>query len=468
MSPGRFEGSAIGSLIYLDPSLISFRNAPKGLFDFVETYTFRNESPSTIPIYAVDCISNRATSSTFTEPHIGSPQYIAYSDTDLYTTNITYNVPFNFDGSVSAGTVSFVDGSSGVNNYRLAWSPDNLAVQYAANATVSGTDIAGRVRGSDYSVAATPIPPVLDNYSGAAAAYSVRLLNSSYTGSCMEVQRGDGQYQSIGFDSNGDLDTAAIKTFCDDDTSETPTVGTVRTWYDQSGSGNHATQSDTTKQPQIYNGTTVLTKNGKPAAVFDGSSDYMDMPDNMLPANINNCSVFTVQTNESSPNGATFNMGGYGPNDRWFQTIVVSNTEYFGYGSSFQAITIGAATTSQRLITAIAGSTQGNAQCFVDGTSQGSATLASISPAAGTGEIVRSGYLASGTFQEIIVYHSDQSTNRTTIESNINAYYGIYNDPNWPDTTVTWGDYPDAGAYELYPDLFLKAGFGNVYINLYS
>lgn len=266
---------------------------------------------------------------------------------------------------------------------------------------------------------------LLDDYPGAAAGYSVRKIRDGYTGSAMRVREDSGNTETdIGFDSNGDLDTAAIKSFCD--AAGAGVNGYVVTWYDQSGNGRNATQSTTANQPQIYNGTAVLTRNSQPAAVFDGSSDYMDMPDSMLPANINNCSVFTVQTNESSPNGATFNLGGYGANDRWFQTAVVSDVEYFGYGSNYAAINIGPATSAQRLITAIAGSTQGNAQCFVDGTSQGSVALASATPPSGSGELVRASYLASGTFQEVVVYHSDQSSNRTGIESDINTYYSVY------------------------------------------
>lgn len=64
-----------------------------------------------------------------------------------FLTNAQFDVPFNFDGSVSAGTVSFV--SADDYNYRLAWSPDNLAVQYVANADMPETDIAGRTRGGD-------------------------------------------------------------------------------------------------------------------------------------------------------------------------------------------------------------------------------------------------------------------------------------------------------------------------------
>ena len=259
---------------------------------------------------------------------------------------------------------------------------------------------------------------LLNTYSGAAAAYSVRKLSSTYSGPAIRIREDGGDTETdIGFDSNGRLDTAAIEAWCGANN------GFVVIWYDQSGNNRNATAAADTDEPKIYNGTAVITKNGKPAIEFDGLANHMDMPDSMLPANINNCSVFTLQTNESSANGATFNIGGYGPTDRWFQTIVVGGTEFFGYGASYSAITIGSATTAQRLITAIAGSTQGNAQCFVDGTSQGSVALASATPTSGSGELVRSAYLASGTFQEVVVYHSDQSSNRTNIEDDINAYF---------------------------------------------
>ena len=36
------------------------------------------------------------------------------------------------------------------------------------------------------------------------------------------------------------------------------------------------------------------------------------------------------------------------------------------------------------------------------------------------------GLHADGKMQEVIIYDSDQSSNRTGIESNINTYYSIY------------------------------------------
>ena len=105
---------------------------------------------------------------------------------------------------------------------------------------------------------------LLDTYTGAAAAYSVRKLDKDYTGNCMKVRRdSDDAEADIGFDGSGNLDTAAIATHCGS------ANGYVVTWYDQSGNSNNATQSTSGSQPQIYNGTAVITENGKAAVMFE-------------------------------------------------------------------------------------------------------------------------------------------------------------------------------------------------------
>jgi len=55
---------------------------------------------------------------------------------------------------------------------------------------------------------------LLDSYGGAAAAYSLRKLNSTYVGSAIRVRRsGDNSEQNIGFDAGGNLDTASLLSF---------------------------------------------------------------------------------------------------------------------------------------------------------------------------------------------------------------------------------------------------------------
>ena len=86
---------------------------------------------------------------------------------------------------------------------------------------------------------------LLNDYSGAAAAYSLRLLDNTYTGDAIVVRRAsDNTTQAIGF-VNNELDTATLESFC------SGTDGFVTTWYDQSGSGNHMTRSDAAYQPKI-------------------------------------------------------------------------------------------------------------------------------------------------------------------------------------------------------------------------
>jgi hypothetical protein len=149
---------------------------------------------------------------------------------------------------------------------------DNATFATAKAALLAGlneTDATAETRGtlplSLKMVRTTTAPSsdlLLDTYTGAAAAYSVRKLDKDYTGYAMKVRRAsDDAEADIGFDSNGDLDTAAIATHCG------ASAGYVSVWYDQAnigGTPNNATQSTTSKQPQIYNGTAVLTEDGKP------------------------------------------------------------------------------------------------------------------------------------------------------------------------------------------------------------
>ena len=55
---------------------------------------------------------------------------------------------------------------------------------------------------------------LLDEYSGAVAAFSTRKLLSTYTGPAIEVRRdSDHAVQDIGFDSEGNLDTGSLLSF---------------------------------------------------------------------------------------------------------------------------------------------------------------------------------------------------------------------------------------------------------------
>ena len=133
---------------------------------------------------------------------------------------------------------------------------------------------------------------LLATYTGAATAYSTRRLNSAYTASAMRVRRdSDDTEQDIGFDSNGDLDTSALATFVG-----SGNIGHVVTWYDQSSNSNDASMSTVSLQPQIYDGTAVITENGKAAIGF--SSHRLTIDAGSMNANL--LSAFLVSTSDTT------------------------------------------------------------------------------------------------------------------------------------------------------------------------
>ena len=108
------------------------------------------------------------------------------------------------------------------------------------------------------------VPLLLDDYP-ATAAYSLRKLSTAYLGSAIRVRidtTGQPEYD-IGFDSNGELDTADLlsKAGAND--------AYVTTWYDQSGNGNDAFNISASSQPQIVSSGSVTLVNGKPSILFN-------------------------------------------------------------------------------------------------------------------------------------------------------------------------------------------------------
>lgn len=104
----------------------------------------------------------------------------------------------------------------------------------------------------------------LDTYPNPVAAYSLRKLSSSVN-TAIQVENSSGGLATIGFDSNGDLDTAALASHCGSN------YGRVVTWYDQSGNGNHMTQSTASSRPYIVDASgnvITTTTNSIPAIDF--------------------------------------------------------------------------------------------------------------------------------------------------------------------------------------------------------
>ncbi|MBK4119164.1 hypothetical protein JHE03_23045 [Pluralibacter gergoviae] len=105
-----------------------------------------------------------------------------------------------------------------------------------------------------------------------AIALSLRKLSSSYSGPAIRVRRStDNAETDIGFTASGDLDTAALLSFCGSGN------GFVSVWYDQSGNQFNAIRENASGQPRIVSAGAVERIGSKPGVVFNGSSDALSL-----------------------------------------------------------------------------------------------------------------------------------------------------------------------------------------------
>ena len=250
---------------------------------------------------------------------------------------------------------------------------------------------------------------LLDDYPGAAAAYSVRKLSSTYSGSAMRVRRTVAPFdeQDIGF--NGvDLDEAAIVSFGGSDPL------TVSVWYDQSGSSNDASQATATAQPQIYDGAAVITENGKPAVEFNGTSTEISAPT----VGLSVATCFIHHTNFDA------NARMFGQFDRFENSFLHDTvTGHWAFNNGGINLT-GLSSTTSKLVYVLYDNSGG--ELGINGATATSGTLGVVASEMDLRIGKRGSSYWKGTASELIVYDSDESANRTDIETDINDYFSIY------------------------------------------
>ena len=276
------------------------------------------------------------------------------------------------------------------------------------------------------SVVIPTISALLDSYSGAAAAYSLRKLKSSYTGSAIRVRRSsDNTEMNIGFDSDGNLDTYALSSF----------VGTgngfVSIWYDQSGSYN-LIQTTAANQPSIILSGSINTQNGKPVLITDGSSF---MVNNSVSWSSTTNSIFaTIKL--TSTRGYVAILSSVGTSNQHFVSRNVNGTGRY-YDSGGQEITAAALPNGFNLI-GIHENTSGvtvfeNGSNLVTnfahdtvGTLTGIVVFRRDNDA---GNVMRS----DSGFSELVIYGTSKLSDNSVISNNINTYYSAY-----PNPTSVW------------------------------
>jgi len=307
----------------------------------------------------------------------------------------------------------------------------NVGCVHIYNRALSATEVMRNFNAlKDRMGYVAPLAPLLlDTYTGAAAAYSLRRLSNNYTGNLIRVAKKVSNVESetdIGYNSSNELDTTALAAFASGADN-----GDVRvvTWYDQSGNGNNITQSTFNSAPWIYDDSSLQTSNGKPAIRTAGN---VWLQTSNQPLSSTQQSGFMVGEPISNGNGF---MSIFGHGD--YRTYFYFSTPQIGLsmvGISKAVSNVGNfAVGDQALI-----SYYNNSSTLFfrqDGSQLGST---SVTPASYGSKDMMIGQYWTGTAngnvnkifngynQEHIVFPSEQSSNISGIETNINTYYGIY------------------------------------------
>jgi hypothetical protein len=271
---------------------------------------------------------------------------------------------------------------------------------------------------------------LFDIYGVSRVGYSLRKLSNSYTGSAVRVRRSnDNSEQDIGFVGEA-LDTASLSTFVGSNSAF------VTKWYDQTNNNRTAAQTTAGNQPRIVNAGTIETENGKPAINFGTSANgwWLDLPTSALAAN-NLCSYFQVARVNTF---ASSNAGVFGPSNdnskgiEVLQADVISQPSYLRLNNTLKNSAANPLWTdnAQSMFTFITNASSTAAWKNATSITLSSTTAMGTLNFTGVYAIGRyagsTAYAMSGEWQELVIYQSDETSNRSGIQSNINTYYAIY------------------------------------------
>tara|TARA_R110001632_G_scaffold192223_1_gene313040 strand:- start:4772 stop:6355 length:1584 start_codon:yes stop_codon:yes gene_type:complete len=260
------------------------------------------------------------------------------------------------------------------------------------------------------------LPLLLDVYTGAAAAYSLRKIAVATT-NVIRVRRTNGLLPEVQDFTAQQITDGTLLAFTGSGD------GRVVTWYDQSGNNAHATQASLSRQPRIVlNGALVLDSSGvNPTIEF-----HIGNFGSVLNAPLVSAQPLTL-----------FNLRRY----RLAGTGTRVAIGYAGGGNGYADNNIGGLFRSYYGSYLIYGANNTNREVFYS-LANGASTAISLNGGsevignAGTaGASALTIGAAGGNFyprvneQEVIIYASNQSSNKSGILTNINTHYNLYPEP---------------------------------------
>ena len=216
----------------------------------------------------------------------------------------------------------------------------------------------------------------------------------------------------------------------------TQSSGYVKTWYDQSGNGNDATQSSATSQPKIIENGSVLTQDGNPTLAFDGEASTGDHLTITKPSQLSTDMSFLTVINFIDPDGKDnvqdvfISQSG----TRWWlyaQNTAAGYTIRSNSNTGQNAVAVGSQPiNTQRLFTVIRNNSSDSAQLRVNGSLEddntSGMTLSITSADFTLGRLGSGNRHAYANAQEVIFFGRAIESDASELETDINNYYNIY------------------------------------------
>jgi len=267
---------------------------------------------------------------------------------------------------------------------------------------------------------------LLDSYTGSVGAYSLRKLKSDALYG-VELRNEAAETANVILPESGSITMNSLLDIGGTlgDWAGSDTVK-VRTWYDQSGNGNHAVQTAGNNRPRLINAGALETLNGNSAIYFDGVNDIL--LSNTFTASSQPVTRIGVSNYTSISDGRYF-IDGSASNRGVVGTSAGSGgaTEWRLYAGSIDDYATSPTIGNQYSQFAIFNGASSNLS--INGINLGNRNVGTDGldkvTIGGSGS-TNTSQMYEGLAQEIIVYPSDQSSNRTAIETDINNHYSIY------------------------------------------
>jgi hypothetical protein len=196
--------------------------------------------------------------------------------------------------------------------------------------------------------------------------------------------------------------------------------GYVTTWYDQGGT-NHATQATASSQPKIVDGGVLVTEGGLPSINFHTEVSNLSLDHSDLYGQATLDSYYVTNTTDTQylypacGSGSRYGMVAESGSSLTILSEIYGNPSFYANGSQ---ITGG---TRDAIYTATSGG-----QKLVAHQGAGTTDLSWASSMNFGNYQNLTDYSYTGKLQEMIFFNTDQSSNRTGIENNINDHFDIY------------------------------------------